>query len=314
MTMRTDGADLVFIVGHYKSGSTWLLNALSLHPEVRGIAETHIFEITSEFPDLRLCTDRLYSSVPWANRSWKNRLSNWSQPLLTRFGFMPALDRRDRPATLADFQIWDQLALRRQLLRSRSVDEYCLKFFAFLWDRLRPQRCLIEKTPSHIRYVDRIKQVFPQSTLVAIYRDGRDVVTSDRFFTLDYRGEGNWSFEESVVDWRRDIEAQERVTERYGLISLSYESFLENPEETLEKLLTSLNLRAGSEVLEDLVHRSSFKFLSGRERGSEDRHKFNRKGIAGDWRNHFSDDQKRLFKELAGEVLIRLGYEKDDCW
>jgi hypothetical protein len=178
---------------------------MSLHPDVGGIAQTHVFQLTSEIPDLRRCTDRPYSFVPWANRGWKNRLDNWSQPLLTRFGVMPTLHRQDRPATLLDLHIWDQFELRRQLLRSRSVDEYCQRVFTFLWDRLRPRRCLLEKTPAHIRYVDRIKQIFPGSTLVTIYRDGRDVVVSDRFFSLDYRREDNWSFEESVMDWRRDV-------------------------------------------------------------------------------------------------------------
>jgi sulfotransferase 6B1 len=39
-----------------------------------------------------------------------------------------------------------------------------------------------------------------------------------------------------------------------------------------------------------------------------------RKGIAGDWRNHFTEDHRRAFKEVAGDILIRLGYEKDMAW
>ena len=39
-----------------------------------------------------------------------------------------------------------------------------------------------------------------------------------------------------------------------------------------------------------------------------------RKGQSGDWRNHFTDAHRRAFKEIAGETLIRLGYEKDTDW
>jgi hypothetical protein len=39
-----------------------------------------------------------------------------------------------------------------------------------------------------------------------------------------------------------------------------------------------------------------------------------RKGIVGDWRNHFTEDHQRVFKEVAGDILIRLGYEKDTDW
>ena len=39
-----------------------------------------------------------------------------------------------------------------------------------------------------------------------------------------------------------------------------------------------------------------------------------RKGEIGDWRNHFSDRHKSLFKEVAGKALIELGYESSMDW
>jgi sulfotransferase 6B1 len=39
-----------------------------------------------------------------------------------------------------------------------------------------------------------------------------------------------------------------------------------------------------------------------------------RKGQAGDWRNHFTDAHRRAFKEVAGDMLIKLGYESDAGW
>ena len=39
-----------------------------------------------------------------------------------------------------------------------------------------------------------------------------------------------------------------------------------------------------------------------------------RKGQPGNWREHFSEANKAFFKENAGDLLIRLGYEKDHDW
>ena len=39
-----------------------------------------------------------------------------------------------------------------------------------------------------------------------------------------------------------------------------------------------------------------------------------RKGQIGDWRNHFQDEHRDVFKDLAGDVLIRLGYESNSAW
>jgi hypothetical protein len=39
-----------------------------------------------------------------------------------------------------------------------------------------------------------------------------------------------------------------------------------------------------------------------------------RQGQTGDWRNHFVEEHRSTFKEVAGDTLVRLGYEKDLDW
>lgn len=39
-----------------------------------------------------------------------------------------------------------------------------------------------------------------------------------------------------------------------------------------------------------------------------------RKGVIGDWRNHFNDAHKDAFKRAAGQEIIDLGFEKDLDW
>lgn len=38
------------------------------------------------------------------------------------------------------------------------------------------------------------------------------------------------------------------------------------------------------------------------------------KGKAGKWKEHFTDEHKELFKDMLGDALIELGYEKDYNW
>ena len=39
-----------------------------------------------------------------------------------------------------------------------------------------------------------------------------------------------------------------------------------------------------------------------------------RSGKAGGWQEAFTEEHKRLFKEVSGDLLIELGYEKDHGW
>jgi hypothetical protein len=39
-----------------------------------------------------------------------------------------------------------------------------------------------------------------------------------------------------------------------------------------------------------------------------------RSGKTGEWMKHFTEEHKQIFKDVAGDLLIRLGYEKDKDW
>lgn len=259
----------------------------------------------------------LFSGVPWSNGGVFNlvsyRLLNWSKPLLKKWRPGLALSPQDRPISLLDLSILDQFALKRTLLQSTSKEDYCQRFFRFLYDWSQPRGYLLEKSPKNIFYVPYIKSIFPKSKLILIYRDGRDVVVSDQFFKKDYLKK-TWSFTESVTAWRRAMEAQISYTEKYDIFNCSYESLLSEGTTVIQKLLEFLELPADASIVQDLLQRSSFRSFTGRDPGQEDRRRFLRKGISGDWQNHFTEEDKKIFKELAGDMLIKLRYEKDMNW
>jgi hypothetical protein len=39
-----------------------------------------------------------------------------------------------------------------------------------------------------------------------------------------------------------------------------------------------------------------------------------RSGKTGEWKKHFHEEHKKIFKDVAGDLLIRLGYEEDNSW
>ena len=75
----------------------------------------------------------------------------------------------------------------------------------------------------------------------------------------------------------------------------------------------------GTQQDPSLVNQTTEKYdmsrqTGGRKAGEEDRSSFIRKGVSGDWVNHFTKDTSRLFHELAGDALLALHYEEDPEW
>jgi lipopolysaccharide transport system ATP-binding protein len=97
---------------------------------------------------------------------------------------------------------------------------------------------------------------------------------------------------------------------------LRYEDLLANDEQLLTPvLLDHCRLPISRERLVESIRANRFEKLArGRQRGQEDVAAHERKGIAGDWRNHFTDRVKDEFKRRFADILIAAGYEKDDRW
>jgi lipopolysaccharide transport system ATP-binding protein len=64
-----------------------------------------------------------------------------------------------------------------------------------------------------------------------------------------------------------------------------------------------------------IVHRHRFAAKAGgREPGYVDESSHYRKGVAGDWTNHFTPAVEREFKRRHGHLLIKLGYTESFDW
>ncbi len=96
---------------------------------------------------------------------------------------------------------------------------------------------------------------------------------------------------------------------------IKYEELLTRDLEILEDvLLKQCQLNVTPERLREVVLANRFEAKAGRKRGEENIKSHERKGVSGDWRNHFTDKIAKAVKERFGSLLIATGYEKTDRW
>lgn len=118
----------------------------------------------------------------------------------------------------------------------------------------------------------------------------------------------------SMLDQNRTSGIQRLVnTATLQVNRLLHKSRYVLPTKEVPKLQTRYTLP--EEKVTSIVQKKSFSNLSGgREKGEENVQSHFRKGVPGDWANHFTPEHKQVFKERFNDVLIKTGYEEDDNW
>jgi hypothetical protein len=98
-------------------------------------------------------------------------------------------------------------------------------------------------------------------------------------------------------------------------IILRYEDLIADDVRLFSELFVDrLRLPVRAPRVEKAVVSQRFDTIYGRKPGEEDVKSHGRKGIAGDWRNHFTRRLGELFHSRYGELLKGGGYEKDATW
>jgi len=74
-------------------------------------------------------------------------------------------------------------------------------------------------------------------------------------------------------------------------------------------------LMISEESIKRINNKISFeKLAGGRKKGQENKNSHYRSGTKGDWRKYFTEEHKSYFKSRHGNLLVKLGYEKDLNW
>ena len=296
-----------FIFGHARSGTTLLMRLVRLHPEVHCNYQAHFF---TRQPLLKSLVN-----TPEAEE-WLTRKSNrWNQgrdlsPLVLR--------------AAADF-----------IMERDAAKE--------------GKRIVGDKSPSstiHGQAVRDMQPVYPDAKLVYIIRDGRDVLISERFRNLveeskflkaedkriieelrrdqsQFTNGTRSIFTEAVIrrvakGWVTNLQETEEEGHRLfgeNYHSLRYEDLLAHPFDEMQKLWHFLGVQADRALEKKIVDEmSSNPDEEWQAKRNEDIASFLPKGQAGNWQRLFTARDKTIFKEVAGEMVVKWGYEKAGDW
>jgi len=318
------GTPVFFVTGLGKSGTRWLTKILDSHPEVLCKGEGRFFSAGWRRADLDPANEKALASSLYYALTHSEYLRLW-------------IER----------SVWSRDGDPDEHLNAlmRLATEY------FLVEELSKsgKRLVGDKSPLLDEgFMREVGAVYPGARVIHIIRDGRDRTVSSmhrgwRRASQGYlhrlspeelaRGEalrgGSRGLTQTGVfteEWLRQAARNWRllvgraVEDGPALLGsdyteVRYEDLLERPNEEVERLLGFLGVDTEKSLVEHCVSSASFEKLSkGRERGQEDPTSFYRKGVAGDWKNLFNERDRQVYKEEAGELLIRLGYERDGGW
>jgi hypothetical protein len=297
-----------FILGHARSGTTLLMRLACLHPEVHCNYQAHFF---TRKPLLKSLVDSPEIE------EWLTRKSNR----------------------------WNHGRDLSPLVLRASAD------FIMERDAAREGKNIVgDKSPSSVIHGQVVRDMFalyPDAKIINIIRDGRDVLVSERFrnFVEESRfltaedkriiadlqtdsapfSDGRRSiFTETYIRniasrWVNDLTESDAEAKRlYGkqYHSLRYEDLLEHPFDEMTRLWKFLGVKKIPKSLEKQIksEMSSNPDEEWQAKRNEGIASFLPKGQAGNWQRLFTAKDKSIFKEIAGVMLVKWGYEKDSSW
>lgn len=271
----------VFVGGHERSGTTWVFDLLTAHPEVTGLFETWMFSPAHGIGGV------------FAREQWDDeRISEAGAKVGRPFGLHQMLGREELVAQI------------RSLVGG------------WMSASLQPEhRFIVEKTPAHLLGMDLIAEVFPGARFVHVVRDGRDVAVSVRAAAATWNpglsARFGRTFADAARSWRSTVEAiataGARRPDKY--IEVRYEDLHADVDAALDRLFRFCGIEADPPLIKRIAEAA--RFDSHEKSGGDS---FRRAGRTGDWRTEMNVVDALRFDRAAGDTLVRLGYEAGTGW
>ena len=184
----------------------------------------------------------------------------------------------------------------------------------------------VEATPENIALLCQ-----PGRVNYFIYRDPRDMLISQVFFATDMHEEhGMHEYYNSLSDFGERLKVAITGIDRDGLHMVSVKQRYEGVFQWLEQKHVMCirfedlidNRDATLNSMLDEVEKTGYRIPTPRKEAlsiltdaiqPKKSHTF-RSGKTGGWKQYFTDEHKKMFNDVAGDLLSRLGYEKDNHW
>lgn len=220
----------IFVIGHYRSGTTWVANLLEAHPDVYTPTHPkhHGQHESAFFSDLlpycawgRTESDRIALRAIFECSDYWHLLFPQDPPNINASGMTPEEYFRE---------CMDLAAQRRGCSH---------------W---------VEKTPTHTLLLGHLIKAFPDARFVAVERNDQDVVRSFMFNSADPYSIWGWATRAMMVV------VFQKIIDRYrsSVLKIRYEDLRDRPEETLRPLYGYLNLDVPNQIGSKWPANSSF--------------------------------------------------------
>jgi LPS sulfotransferase NodH len=285
-------ARLAWIFGSSRSGSTWLLRMLADTGDVGPIDDPHIGHHLGVWRPIPLA---------WAAAR--------EFPELTTLTDV----KRDKPDYFFSDRYRDEwMPALRHLIESR--------FTAQVRDQGHGDASAIVVKEPGSHAADLLLELFPDSSVVFLLRDGRDVVDS----WVDAYQRGSWAQEEGAFAvapegrlalvrwlssvWRFRTETVQRAfagQAAHRRVLVRYEELLADTAGQLERVADTLDLSVSPARLERIAADHAYERVSPAARGDG---KAVRMARPGGWRQNLSREEQSAMLEILGPKLAELGY------
>jgi len=170
-----------------------------------------------------------------------------------------------------------------------------------------------DKTPNYVRRLDTLWTLWPQTRVLHIVRDGRNVWLSMRNWRMNHKAAGGFStWKDSPVIttalwWKAMVgigseEGSRQNDCRYA--EISYEYLVENPMQACHRIAAFLDLKY------DDAMPNYFEGKTRHQAGASANATWlpPTKGLR-DWKSDMSSEEIQLFEGAAGDLLSHFGYE-----
>ncbi len=273
-----------FVCGAQKSGTTWLQRILDAHPQVQCRGEGHFFTELSRL-------------LGQSFTSYNKTLGKVAEQVYEGRPYYPGVRQRDYHDVLIT-------VMALVMGREGMPDEVM---------------ALGDKTPNYAVNLGSVHRVLPESRVVHILRDGRDVAVSALHHAYRVGLEQaivphSDEFYRQMRHHARRWAANVRAARSFGAdhpelyCEVSYERMLVDAVPEISRVCEVLGVNADATVVAAAADAASFEKTTGRRRGEEDKSAFVRKGEAGDWQQYFDARSLAVFDEESDGLRHELGY------
>ncbi|MFT3892282.1 MAG: sulfotransferase domain-containing protein [Anaerolineales bacterium] len=163
-----------------------------------------------------------------------------------------------------------------------------------------------------------------------IFRDPRDVVVSHVFYVTDMEAHHvHHDYYQSLPDFDARLKASilgrpdagvefldiaARFAPYLGwldhddVLAIHFEDLINDRALALTRIMEHLLPRAPLQATRELILDSLESSINPQRSPTF------RSGKTGEWKKYFKEEHKKIFKDVAGDLLVKLGYEKDGNW